>query len=183
MTFPNQLSTSITAVLAAVLFCSPATADESQHSSEQLQFFETRIRPLLHARCVKCHGENQQKGELRLDSLESLLKGGESGPAAIAGKADDSLMLEAVRYESFEMPPEKPLSAEEVEDLERWIADGAAWPVVDGKSVRLSGAAFSEEERNFWSLQPVAHPTPPESSRDWGDNAIDQFVAAKLTTH
>lgn len=155
-------------------------ADHSRPSPQDLHFFETKVRPLLHAKCVKCHGESQQKGDLRLDSREAVLQGGESGPAAIAGKAADSLMLEAVRYESFEMPPGKPLTAEEIAVLEKWIVDGAAWPSVDGKSVRLSGTAFSEEEREFWSLQPLTHPTPPEATGDWSHNAIDQFIAAKL---
>ena len=181
MTFPNQqITQTIAAIIVIALSALSATADESRHSPEQLHVFETQIRPLLHTKCVKCHGEDQQKGELRLDSLESLLKGGESGPAAIAGRAADSLMLEAVRYESFEMPPDKPLSAEEIAALEKWIADGAAWPSVDGKSVRLNGAVFTEEERSFWSLQPLTHPAPPESPGDWSHNAIDEFVAAKL---
>ncbi len=180
MTSSNHIFATVVTCITAALFCAASTADESSHSPDQLHFFETHIRPLLHAKCVKCHGESQQKGELRLDSLENLLQGGESGPAAVAGHAADSLMLEAVRYESFEMPPDKPLSAQEISALEKWIADGAAWPSVDGKSVRLSGAAFSEEERNFWSLQPVTHPAPPQSDSDWNQNAIDQFVAAKL---
>ena len=151
-------------------------------STEQLQFFEARVRPLLHSRCTKCHGENEQKGGLRLDSLESLLKGGESGPAAVTGQPARSLLLEAVRYESFEMPPDKPLSDQEVADLETWIRNGAAWPQLNGKSVRLQGAAFTEEERSFWSLQPLSHPDPPPPSGHWVRNEIDRFIAAGLKT-
>ncbi|HIE99830.1 MAG TPA: DUF1553 domain-containing protein [Fuerstia sp.] len=150
-------------------------------SPEQLQFFETQVRPLLHSRCVKCHGENEQKGGLRLDSLESLLKGGESGPAAVTGTPADSLLLEAVRYESFEMPPDKPLSEDEIADLETWIKNGVAWPQLNGESIRLQGAVFTEEERSFWSLQPLTHPDPPPTGR-WAKNEIDRFVAAKLRT-
>ena len=164
---------------SCLIIFSSASAQE-RPDEEQLKFFETHIRPLLHTRCVKCHGENQQKGELRLDSLEGLLKGGESGPAAVPGKADESLILEAVRYESFEMPPDKPLSDQEIAHLEQWVANGAVWPKLDGKSVRLTGAAFSEEERKFWSLQPLTHPTPPKRSADWGNNAIDSFVSVRL---
>lgn len=181
MTFSlSHISKSAIAIILIAMNSVVSQADESRPTADQLHFFETHIRPLLHAKCVKCHGENQQKGELRLDSIESLFKGGESGPAAVAGKPADSLLLEAVRYESFEMPPDKPLSAEEISALEKWIADGAAWPRVDGQSVRLSGAAFTNEERSFWSLQPLTHPEPPEQSSQWGNNAIDRFVAAKL---
>ncbi|MEQ9407442.1 MAG: DUF1549 domain-containing protein [Fuerstiella sp.] len=149
-------------------------------SVRQLQFFETHVRPLLHSRCVKCHGENQQKGGLRLDSVEHLLKGGESGAAAVPGKPAESLLLEAVRYESFEMPPDKPLSAEEISHLETWISEGVAWPTLDGVSVRLTGAAFTDDERNFWSLKPLTNPQSPTVSTDWGQNDIDHFVLVRL---
>ena len=155
-------------------------ADEPNSNLNKLHYFESHIRPLLHSKCVKCHGESLQKGELRLDSLEALLHGGESGPAAVPGKPDESLLLDAVKYQSFEMPPDKPLAPEEIAHLETWIADGAVWPQLDGKSVRLSGTAFSDEDRNFWSLQPITHPTPPASASPWGNNSIDRFVVAQL---
>ena len=162
-------------LLALAFVTSSARADQQ----DNLRFFETRIRPLLHERCVRCHGESQQKGGLRLDSLEAIRKGGESGQAAVPHKPAESLLLEAVRYESFEMPPEKPLSDGQIASLEKWIADGMVWPVSDGKSVRLTGAAFTTEEREFWSLQPIQHPDPP-SMPDWGVNAIDAFIARGL---
>ncbi len=155
-------------------------ADETQQAAERLKHFESHVRPILHARCVKCHGENNQEGDLRLDSIEGLLKGGESGPAAVPGKTTESLLLEAVRYESFEMPPDKPLTEGQIAHLEKWIADGAAWPKHDGKSVRLQGALFTEEELSFWSLQPIAHTKPPVADIDWGFNEIDQFIGARL---
>ncbi|MDG1897981.1 MAG: DUF1553 domain-containing protein [Fuerstiella sp.] len=169
----------INAFVLIVTSCSLVCAQEPA-SPEQLEFFEARVRPLLHSRCVKCHGENEQKGGLRLDSLESLLKGGESGPAAVTGQPTKSLLLEAVRYESFEMPPDKPLSDQEVADLESWIENGAAWPQLNGKSVRLQGAAFTNEELGFWSLQPLTHPNPPTQTGGWGRNEIDLFVAENL---
>lgn len=170
----------VAAVVVVPLNAQCSAADTVSPTSAQLEFFETRIRPLLHAKCVKCHGGDQQKGELRLDSIESLLKGGESGPAAVAGKPAESLLLEAVRYESFEMPPGNPLMAEEVAALEKWIADGAAWPTVDGRSLRLDGVAFSADERSFWSLQPLTQPTAPQCDGEWCQNEIDQFVGEKL---
>ncbi|MEZ6121687.1 MAG: DUF1553 domain-containing protein [Planctomycetaceae bacterium] len=160
-------------------------ADEGSEAAvstkaEQLTWFENQIRPLLHTKCVKCHGENQQKGGLRLDSLEAMLKGGESGPALVPESPKDSLLLDAVRYQSFEMPPDQPLPDHQIAALEKWISDGAAWPVVDGKSVRLSGADFTTEERAFWSLQPLTHPPVPPATLAWGHNAIDRFIAARL---
>ncbi|MEO2016708.1 MAG: PSD1 and planctomycete cytochrome C domain-containing protein [Fuerstiella sp.] len=168
--------------LVLMVISSSGVGAQESTSPEQLQFFETNIRPLLHSRCVKCHGENEQKGGLRLDSRESLLKGGESGPAAVTGKPAVSLLLEAVRYESFEMPPDKPLSEDEIADLETWIRNGGTWPQLDGKSIRLQGAVFTEEERSFWSLQPLMHPDLPPRTGRWGRNEIDRFIAAPLQT-
>ena len=176
-----------TAVLAAmtvfVLSAPLLPADESQpvnDTADREHFFETSIRPLLHSRCVKCHGENKQESGLRLDSLEGLLAGGDSGTAVAPGTPDESLLLQAVRYESFEMPPDEPLSDKQIANLERWIADGAAWPVVDGRSVRLEGAAFTEEELSFWSLQPVTEPQLPNAGAGWCRSDVDSFIAAGL---
>ena len=69
------------------------------------QFFEQNVRPLLAEKCYSCHGDKKQKGGLRLDSLEAILKGGESGPAVVAGKPEESLIVEAINYEGLEMPP------------------------------------------------------------------------------
>lgn len=177
--FRHQVIRITFAILACLLF-SDSFGDDSQPDSDRLRHFETHIRPLIHAKCVKCHGENQQEGGLRLDSIEAITTGGESGAAVVPGHAADSLMLEAVRYESLEMPPDKPLSAAEIAHLERWITDGAVWPKANGKSVRLTGAAFSKDDREFWSLQPITHPEPPSTSASWARNPIDRFVAAKL---
>ena len=177
--FPRSDSTFLYRLLFAcfvVGFGSNAFAEES---TEQLRFFESHVRPLLHSRCVKCHGENQQKGGLRLDSRESVVEGGESGAAIVPGKPEESLLMEAVRYESFEMPPDKPLDSSDVAILEKWIADGATWPSKNGKSLRLAGAAFTKEERGFWSLQPIASIAPPGIT-NWGFNEIDAFIAEKL---
>ena len=169
------------------MLAAPGMADESQKpTADQLRYFEHHIRPLLHSKCVKCHGEKQQKGDLRLDSLEAMLKGGESGATVVAFSPDESLLLSAVRYESFEMPPGKQLSPEEISSLETWIADGAAWPRVNGASVRLSGSSFSEEDRRFWSLQPLAAVQPPSTVGSWATDGawaqtdIDRFIAEKL---
>lgn len=170
----------------AVLFCDfgiraqlPAAAKPANGDGvEQIRFFEQNIRPLLHRKCVSCHGPQKQEGGLRLDTKESLLKGGDSG-AVISDH--ENLLMEAVRYESFQMPPDERLTKKQVDDLQAWIDGGAAWPEVDGKSVRLEGASFTPAERSFWSLQSLTHPSPPAiESADQATNPIDQFVLAKL---
>src|ERR1700732_537010 len=79
------------------------------------EFFEKEVRPLLAQHCQKCHGDNKPKAGLRLTSRPNLLKGGDSGPAAAAGKPDQSLLLKAVRYgDSPRMPPQGKLKDREI---------------------------------------------------------------------
>jgi len=160
---------------------SQGQADETI-SAEQVQFFESQVRPLLIQHCQKCHGPDQQKGDLRLDSRAHVMLGGESGPAIEPGKPNDSLLIQAVRYESFEMPPQKKLSDKEIEILTKWVALGAPWPGDDGKiAKRDPGAKFTDDDRNWWAFQPVKSPVPPQAAgAGWAHNEIDQFIAARL---
>src|SRR5579872_2561134 len=77
---------------------------------EQIEFFEKRIRPLLVDHCSECHGEGRAKGGLRLTSGETLRRGGDSGPAIVAGKPDESLLIEVVGHQGdIKMPPKQKL--------------------------------------------------------------------------
>ena len=75
---------------------------------EQLEAFESNIRPLLVKHCYECHSRDSKpaKGGLLLDSREGLIKGGDSGAAIIPGKPNDSLLISSVKYQSYEMDPE-----------------------------------------------------------------------------
>lgn len=147
--------------------------------AEQLRFFETDVRPILVKRCYACHGESKQKGSLRLDALETMLGGGESGPAIVPGKPEESLLIEAINYESFEMPPKEPLPPEEIAVLTRWVRIGAPWPGVDRNAIRPTDK-FTAEDRAFWSLQPMRDDQPPEvADNGWCRNEIDQFIFQK----
>ncbi len=90
--------------------------------------FQKDVRPLLEAKCVKCHGEKVRKADLDLSTAAGVLKGGESGPAVVPGKPEKSLLYEKVH--KGEMPPAKKdaLAAAELETLRKWIAEGAKVP-------------------------------------------------------
>src|SRR5205807_1247648 len=94
-------------------------------SAQDLHFFESKVRPLLVNRCHECHSSKAKKvkGKLLLDNRESILKGGESGPAVVPSQPDKSLLIQAVRYakDDVQMPPKGKLSAAEVAVLEEWI--------------------------------------------------------------
>ncbi len=98
-------------------------------ASENEEYFEAKIRPLLIERCFKCHADSESKGGLRLDSREAAFKGGESGAAIVDGKPEESLLLQAVRHANgLKMPPDGKLTAAQIEALTLWIRAGAVWP-------------------------------------------------------
>src|SRR5437899_1191446 len=90
-------------------FAGPKPSVAAEPSPAQLQFFESRIRPVLADKCYKCHSERAEKvkGGLLLDTRARMLKGGESGPAIVPGDPDKSLLIKAVRYSDpdLQMPP------------------------------------------------------------------------------
>jgi len=159
--------------------------------------FETSIRPLLATHCQSCHGEEAAKGGLRLDSLVEVLRGGDSGPAALPGEPAGSLLLAAVRHESLAMPPDRDrLSDGEIAALERWVADGLPWtgsaPAADllaaglpprapghagGPRLRPRPMVVTAEDRGWWAYANLVRPPLPEGA---GDHPIDRFVDARL---
>src|SRR5262245_8175689 len=92
----QPLGRAVTLTAALLGFaCSPAATAAAAADKEA--FFETRIRPVLHEQCLKCHGGEKTSHGLRVDTREALLKGGESGPAVVPGEPDKSLLIQAIR--------------------------------------------------------------------------------------
>ena len=169
------------AFFMGALRAAEVTADDLQRARRQ--FFENEVRPLLSAKCFECHGEKKQKGGLRLDGHADALKGGESGVVLVAGKPDESVLIQAVRYtdENLQMPPKERLTTAEVAVLEKWVALGAPWPAETGpqRAVRDS-FGFTAEDRAYWVYQPVAKVSPPAlPGNHWVRTDLDRFVAAK----
>lgn len=175
-------------VLAGVLLSSTAVrADENaagrEPSPEDVKFFELHIRPLLAEHCYSCHSDEKQKGQLRVDSPGSLLTGGESGAAIVPGKPDESLLIQAVRYESFEMPPDGKLPEESIRLLEEWVRRGAPWPNAQAAPPSVVKKGFDDQDRAWWALQPLKNISPPAAdsqAKSWARNEIDLFVVAAM---
>ncbi|WP_240772738.1 PSD1 and planctomycete cytochrome C domain-containing protein [Phragmitibacter flavus] len=153
--------------------------DDAQRAA--IKFFETDVRPILVNRCYDCHGESKQKGGLRADHIGYLKAGGDTGPALVPGKPEESTLMEAVHYknEDFQMPPKEKLPDAEIAVLEKWIKMGAPWPDNDAKKVTLTEGGFTEEQRNYWFFKPVAKVLPPKAGGEWVRNKLDHFIAEK----
>ncbi len=138
--------------------------------------FEKDVRPVLKAHCFQCHGEEgETKGGLDVRLTRFLLKGGKHGPAIVAGDAAKSHLLELVK--KGEMPKGKDkLKDKDIATLEAWIAGGAKTARPEPEKLGPE-FAFTDEERAWWSLQPITNPPTPIEA---GVEGIDAFIEAKL---
>ncbi|MDZ4689429.1 MAG: DUF1553 domain-containing protein, partial [Planctomycetaceae bacterium] len=179
MRLPSLLGPLLIVAMANALFAE----DVAQPTPEQTRQFESKVRPLLVARCFSCHGPEKQKSGLRLDSRDAILAGGESGSAFDAEQPANSLLIDAIRYESLQMPPDRKLSDAEIEILTDWFKQGAPWPGAPSGAVavRKRGLEITDEDRKFWSFQPVRRPAVPTVKHaDRVRDPIDAFVIQKL---
>lgn len=164
------------------LATSLAAEEQPEPTQEQLTFFETKVRPVLVTHCYECHASDSKivQGGLRLDSRAGLLHGGDTGPALVPGKADESLLIKALRHDGIEMPPKGKLAASVIQDFEAWIAMGAPDPRV-AKTPKVARTIDIEEGRKHWAFQPVADPPLPEVKDElWPVDPLDRFVLALL---
>ncbi len=144
--------------------------------------FVREIRPILSAKCVACHGPEEQAGELRWDRRADALKGGASGPAIVPGHSGKSLAIQLIASGDADsaMPPEgERLASNEIALFKTWIDQGAQWP--EGVDVPIDGVA-EEEQRKHWAYQPLVRPTVPQAASPQATlrNPIDHFIVAKL---
>jgi hypothetical protein len=171
----------VSGVLIVLALGGPAAAEEAR----EIEFFEARIRPVLVRHCYECHSaeavrDGNLKGGLQLDTRAGIRGGGDSGAAVVPGMAEESLLLAALRYDTFEMPPRGRLPAAVIADFERWIQNGAVDPR-DGEPVPHEPTIDLDAAREFWSLRPVARPVVPRvQDEDWPAGDVDRFVLAKL---
>ncbi len=153
-----------------------------------VEFFEKRIRPVLIKECYACHSAKAQtqgkmKGKLSVDSQAAPLKGGDSGPAIVPGKPDESLLVEALNYDSFEMPPQGKLKPEVIADFKKWIQMGAPDPRT-GKVAAETPAKKQidfTQARKHWSFQPPRKSPPPEVQQTaWIARPLDAFILKRM---
>ena len=150
-----------------------------------VEFFETKIRPLLVAKCQACHGSAPRMAGLDLSSAEGFQKGADSGVLIGGSDAAESRLMRAVGYEGrIKMPPAGRLKAEEIAAIRQWVEMGAPWPAEKAKVAEANAAkpgADLTQQRKFWSFQPVRKTAPPAvKNQAWANNPIDAFILARL---
>ncbi len=153
---------------------------------ERGEFFEKHIRPVLVEHCYECHSTQSEKvkAKLLLDSREAVLKGGESGPAIVPGDPDASLVVQALRFENFEMPPKGKLPAETIARFEQWVKEGAADPREGSGAPAISATPtidFAAARQQLWSLNALQFHLPPAvRDENWPQQPLDRFVLEQL---
>ena len=157
-----------------------------KYSDEQINFFESKIRPALVKHCYKCHSEDGDKikGGLLLDTREMSLVGGDTGPAVVPGDLDESLLYAAILYtdSDLEMPPKYKLDDGVIADFRTWIEMGAPDPrerkSKSGAPAEYTNTIDIEAGRDHWAYQlPSASSEPSPEAGSWSLNEIDTFIA------
>jgi hypothetical protein len=159
-------------LLALFAFSSPVRADESLEA-----FFELKIRPVLATDCLSCHGGKKTSSGLKVDSRESLIKGGDRGPAIVVGDPDGSLLIQAIRqsHDEVKMPPRGRLRDETIAGFAKWIKDGAIWPAAGGRPL----ASTVKATPRHWAFERIKAVEPLPDPTGWSDRPIDRFISSK----
>ncbi len=152
-------------------------SDPVSASSWDDLFFENQIRPVLVEKCLPCHSQKHAESGLRVDSLASLLEGGDSGPAINTTHPEQSLLLRAIAGDSdvSAMPPqaENRLRPDQIQDFKIWVADGAQWP-------RELSTLINTK---LWSLDPPRKVSPSTHANSTGSqHPIDRLIGARVDT-
>ena len=178
-------------VVTAWALSAPAGADpgSTNFSPQQIEFYEKQVQPILAENCYKCHSHQADKikGEFVLDSREGLLKGGETGPAIVAGEPEKSLLIKAVRQvdEDLQMPPKKKLTGEQIAALTEWVKIGAPYSAKPVAARQSRSKKITDEDRKWWSFQPVRRtplvaPVPRVTTTRSGDSTHPATLAGRL---
>ena len=166
-----------------------ARADDLPPPAPGAVDFARDVQPILEKSCIRCHGPKKKEGGLALDGRDATLKGGESGPALVAGKSAESRLIRFVSGTDpagTVMPPEgagKLLSAEQVGILRAWVDQGAKWSEKTPAAAAAAAATVAKPAgpTDHWAFKkPVRPPLPEVHDAAWPRNPIDRFVLARL---
>ena len=166
----------------AILALGTSSLAAAELKPADVEFFESKIRPVLVAECYECHDAKKQKGDLRLDYRDGLLKGGEEGAAIVPGDAKKSILIQSMdhSHETLVMPKKRPkLDKQIIADFVEWINRGAPDPRVKAPedSITPAWSDLLQVRKNWWSFQPITSPSVPSGK---AASPIDRFLDAKI---
>ena len=154
---------------------------------EQLVFFENRIRPVLSQHCYNCHSQRAKvvQGGLFVDSYDGLIQGGDSGPAIVPGNPEESLLISALKHDSFKMPPKGKLQDKVIADFRHWVSGGAQTPESFKTNGLVAGSEIDwDSALRHWAYQPLQTAAAPRvNDTSWLTNDIDRFILHRLEQH
>ncbi len=161
-----------------------AAARAEPPSPADVEFFETSVRPVLVARCYKCHSQEAEnlRGSLLLDSRPGWMAGGDSGVTIVPGDPGASLFVKVLQYGGdVQMPPEGKLPEREIATLTEWVKRGAPDPRETKPAAKAKRVINIEEGRQHWAFQPLAPAvTPYVADPSWCRTPADRFIIAPL---
>lgn len=176
-------------LLRGIAAASDPAPDSERFSQRDLDFFESRIRPILVAHCYECHSDdaaknNKLRGGLQVDSRDGLLRGGDSGSSLVPNQPSESLLFKALQYDELQMPPKGKLPADVINDFEKWIATGAADPRRASADPKAAKSIDLVAGRQHWAYRPITESASRrEEAVSSTDNRIDAFIVPALKQH
>ena len=187
----------LTSLTSALLLTSGALAAEpaaptavdpnhARNMAKGLELFKSDVRQLLIDKCVNCHGGDKTRGELNITTRELLLKGGEEGPAIVAGDASKSYLFKLMSHAEKPFMPQKEAKLPEaaLAKVAQWINLGAPYdrPLLDNAAPAVKTPMLvTEKDRLFWSYQPLKRVEPEKLANDnWSRTPVDRFIITKL---
>ena len=166
----------LTLLIGGLSFLVPNLFARTEFNQTQIDFFETKVRPLLTEQCLDCHSnvKGKVKGGLSMDSRQELLKGGENGEIYNSKEVKSSVLIKAINWDGdLHMPEKKKLTPEQILIFSQWFDMGLPDSREDIKPLK--------DKTSHWAFQPVVKPKVPfVKNENWCYNTIDRFVLAKL---
>ncbi|MFK7766873.1 MAG: PSD1 and planctomycete cytochrome C domain-containing protein [Mariniblastus sp.] len=188
--FSNRIRQNTAGWIGVLCFFSclaKVSAQDKSVSNEQIEFYKTKVKPILKENCFECHANDADdlQGSFALTSKASIMRGGDSGTAINSESPSESLLLKVINYEAYEMPPAGKMSQDKIDILTQWVEMGTPFDPSDEKDLTAglhsSVPQVNAESKKWWSFQPVKPVTPPDvRNAEWPANPIDQFVLSKL---
>src|SRR5262245_60612618 len=146
-----------------------------------VQFFESKIRPVLVAHCVGCHGEKVRMAGLNLSNADGFSRGADNGPIVVKGDPTASRIIKAISYDDkIKMPPTGKLDASDIEAFKTWVQKGAIWPTPESVVVSARNL-WDSKKTSHWAFQALReHVAPSVHGGDWSRTPIDLFILAQI---